>query len=164
MFPSERAEQGRQDRKGLKVVFGLMGLAALAVISMNNGHEVGATPTTVTASKSVTVKPITERPVDFTARDIETIVAVSRQNELRFNRDYKGRVFSDMLTFKSMTENTFGSDMHVSFRGAYFFVSDKAMQQRMIEWNKGHRAKVTGVIKTTMFGDIALTNVVISEN
>ena len=131
--------------------------------SMSNGNEVGTTATTVTAPKSVTVKPITERPVDFTARDIETMVEVSRQNEVRFNRDYKGRVFSDVLTFKSMTENTFGSDMHVDFRGAYCFVSDKAMQQRMIEWNKGHRARVTGVIQTTMFGDIALKDVVISE-
>ena len=162
MFPSKRAEQGRQDRKGLKVVFGLAALAVIA-ISMNNGAEVGTspTPTTVTAPKKSV--PITERPVDFTARDIETIVEVSRQNEVRFNRDYKGRVFSDVLMFKSMTENTFGSDMHVNFRGAYCFVSDKAMQQRMIEWNKGHRARVTGVIGTTMFGDIALKSCVISE-
>ena len=99
----------------------------------------------------------------FTGSDIATIVDTSRQNEVRFNRDYKGKVFSDVLTFEQMTENTFGSDIHIHFRGAYCFSDDKAMLQRMIEWNKGHRARVTGVIRTTMFGDIALKNCVISE-
>jgi hypothetical protein len=58
MDPSERAEQGKQDRKGLKVVFGLFGLVVLAVILINKGHEVGTgKQPDVTATTAAAVIP-----------------------------------------------------------------------------------------------------------
>src|SRR5260221_2692499 len=105
--------------------------------------------------KSAPAPSVTSKPVDFSARDIRTIVDASRTNEPRFNRDYKGKVFSAVLPFQSISERTFGG-YQVNMGGAYCFPNDQAMAHRMIEWRGGHNAKITGTIHSTLFGDIWL--------
>jgi hypothetical protein len=140
----------RMDRAAI-VVFGLA--AAIAMFGYGGGN-----------SASAPVRAVAERAVDFTAKDITAMVQTSRDNEVRFNRDYKNKVFSDVLTFKSVNERTFTSGYQVQFSGAYCFIDrHDAAAQRLIEWNKGHSARVTGVIRTTMFGDVALENCAISD-
>jgi hypothetical protein len=113
--------------------------------------------------KAAPAPPVTSKSVDFSARDIRTIVDASRTNEPRFNRDYKGKVFSAVLPFQSISEKTFGG-YQVNMVGAYCFPNDQAMVHRMIEWRSGHSAKITGTIHSTMFGDIWLDdNCVIAE-
>jgi len=108
-----------------------------------------------TPAPSAPALSATSKPVDFSARDIGTIVDASRTNEPRFNRDYKGKVFSAVLPFRSISERTFGG-YQVNMGGAYCFPEDKAMAHRMIEWRGGHSAKITGTIHSTLFGDIWL--------
>jgi uncharacterized protein YraI len=91
----------------------------------------------------------------FTLRDAKDIVDTSRGNEVRFNRDYKGKTFQDVLTLKSITERLLGSGYNVSFDGADCRVN-ATEAQRMIDWNKGQQVRVTGSIRTTAFGDLQL--------
>jgi hypothetical protein len=96
----------------------------------------------------------------FSNRDIPRIVETSRDNEIRFNRDYKGKTFSGVLPFYSATEKVIGSGYLVQFgetsSGVYCFISDKRILDRVIDWNKGKLVRVSGTIRTTMFGSIAL--------
>jgi hypothetical protein len=91
----------------------------------------------------------------FTLRDAKAIVDTSRSNEVRFNRDYKGKTFQDILTFKSITERLFGSGYDVSFDGADCRVN-ATEAQRLIDWNKGQQVRVAGSIRTTALGDLQL--------
>ena len=43
----------------------------------------------------------------FITSDIPLIVEISRTNEIRFNRDYKGKPFSDVLPFRRALEDFF---------------------------------------------------------
>jgi hypothetical protein len=96
----------------------------------------------------------TAGPPYFTLRDANAVVD-SRSNQVRFNRDYKGKIFQDTLTLKSITETPRGSGYDVSFDGADCRVT-ATDAQRMIDWNKGQQVRVTGSIRTTASGDLQL--------
>jgi hypothetical protein len=92
----------------------------------------------------------------FNMGDADSIVDASRSNELRFNRDYKGQPFSDVVTFHSLTQQLFTpSRWSVDLNGVYCEVDSDAAS-RMIDWRKGQRIRVTGVIYSTTLGDIWL--------
>ena len=44
----------------------------------------------------------------FNGKDSDEIVHVSRNNELKFKRDYKGKTLRDTMVFKSASEAIFG--------------------------------------------------------
>jgi len=104
----------------------------------------------------------------FGNSDARLIVDTSRNNELRFKLDFKGKTFSDVMRFESAKERTFGSGYLVefserNFTGIYCFVDDKAILKRVIDWNKDKMVKVTGIIEAAMFGKIELDNCKIDE-
>src|SRR4051812_33293156 len=109
------------------LILAACGLVALAVY----GGDKSAPAPSVTSggNKSAPAQSVTSKPVDFSARDIRTIVDASRTNEPRFNRDYKGKVFSAALPFKSISERTFGG-YQVNMGGAYCFPKDQATAHR----------------------------------
>jgi hypothetical protein len=88
-------------------------------------------------------------------RYAKQIVDDSRNNEPRFNRDFKGKPFGDVLVFQSISQTLWYWQAH--FEGAYCFVDEKTAKS-MIDWNRGQQVAVSGTIKTTMFGDIQLDN------
>lgn len=89
----------------------------------------------------------------FNMRYAKQIVDDNRNNEPRFNRDFKGKPFLDLLVFKGISQTLW--KWQARFQGAYCFVDEKAAKS-MIDWNKGQQIAVSGTINETMFGDIQL--------
>jgi hypothetical protein len=94
----------------------------------------------------------------FTNRDRDALVRISRENEILFNRDYKGHLFVDTVRFQRASEKIIGSGYQIQFEGAYCFISDKAVLAEIAEFPKGQLVKLKGTIKTTMFGDLTLSD------
>lgn len=89
----------------------------------------------------------------YNLRYAKQIVDDNRNNEPRFNRDFKSKPFLDVLVFKSISQTLW--KWQASFDGAYCFVDEKTARS-MIDWNKGQQVTVYGTINDTMFGDIHL--------
>lgn len=86
-------------------------------------------------------------------RYAKQIVDDNRNNRPRFNRDFKGKPFSDVLVFKSISQTLW--KWQARFDGAYCFVDEKTAKS-MIDWNMGQQVAVDGTINDTMVGDIQL--------
>jgi len=116
----------------------------------------------------VTGAAATERT--YGEADMPRIVDDSRNNELRFNRDYKGQRLTFVGRFNGVTESLFGLRKHVTIKGfgpngAYCFLDNAdPVLKRMIDWRRGQQINVSGTISTTMFGDVALDDCSISSN
>jgi hypothetical protein len=86
-----------------------------------------------------------------------------RQNEARFKRDYQGKQFESNLPFRSARESMFFADRYMVGFGTGGFtsdvdcvVSDKAVMNRIVDWNKGDRVKVSGIVKDVTMGSVQL--------
>jgi hypothetical protein len=104
----------------------------------------------------------TQQPRTYGEADMPAIVNDSRNNELRFHRDYEGKPFAFVGRFVSVTDGFLWTGKQVQFKGtgrngAYCFLStsDPVLKQ-MVDWPAGQWANVAGTISTTMFGDISL--------
>jgi hypothetical protein len=106
----------------------------------------------------------------FGERDFTQIVDASRNNELRFNRDYNQRVFATTRSFKSVATSTFGlgSQYAVTFTRPgsgdliCFVAKDDPAIGSIIDWRKGQVADIRGTISTTMLGALQLKNCTIT--
>jgi hypothetical protein len=94
-------------------------------------------------------------------------VDTSRENEIRFDRDFKGKTFADRMIFGSLTEEIFGGTYAAHFDGENHsgFGDDvicgdiaKGAANQLIDWKSGQTAYVSGQIDTTMFGTVFLKN------
>jgi hypothetical protein len=101
----------------------------------------------------------------FTKGDIPLMVETSRTNEIRFDRDYKGKPFSDVLPFRRALEDFFTKGEYtVSFGRAAFgggvdcSISHPTILNQVVEWSPGALVSVNGTIRTTMMGDVVLDN------
>lgn len=95
----------------------------------------------------------------LSGKDSSEIVNTSRNNELKFNRDYKGKTFSDVLSFKSASESIFGSSWSVLFGAVTCSgITDQSVLNEIIDWNKGEKVSVTGTVYNTILGTILLDN------
>jgi hypothetical protein len=118
-------------------------------------------PLSVSVSASAQVSA-SATPSVYGVSDLSHIVADSRGNELRFNRDFKDRTFDGVVAFKSVaTASLFSSTKYrVSFgeirNGVDCTVSDKATLDRIIDWQNGRPVHVKGTINTTLMGDVQL--------
>lgn len=99
------------------------------------------------------------------AKDIERITKTSQTNDIRFNRDYKGKSFQATLPVNQIAENFLISDRYTATFGKNLFtnnvtcdVSDRTTIDQMMDWEKGQMVKVSGTIKKTLMGNIALEN------
>jgi hypothetical protein len=110
------------------------------------------------------VTPITNRSTaEFKSTDIPRIVENSRNNEIRFNRDYKGRTFDSNMAFKSASEDSFRAGKYrISFAAVDgegqvdCYVTDKQTIDMIADWPKGRSARVSGEIRSTVMGDVQL--------
>ena len=110
---------------------------------------------------SITVSAPAQVSVSYGVSDLSHIVADSRGNELRFNRDFKGRSFDGVLAFRSVEAALFSSTRYrVGFGkimdGVDCSVTDKATLDRIIDWQSGRPVRVNGIIHTTLMGDVQL--------
>jgi uncharacterized protein len=131
----------------------------------NNGFRSGSIQSCNTFGATQVVEHYAESAHTFTNNDIAKIVDTSRSNEIRFNRDYKGKMFSDVLPFKSASERWLSGGYHVGFGskglsggGVDCEISDPKVLNEVVEWNTGLMVSVTGRIKTTSMGDLQLEN------
>lgn len=96
----------------------------------------------------------------FSSRDIASIVETSRGNEIRFARDFKGRSFGADGAFKSASESLLGGGYTVTVDtdggSVLCELSDPAMLNAAVEWNRGRLVSVSGSIKTTLIGALVL--------
>jgi len=96
------------------------------------------------------------------ADSLKKMVDTYEQNQIRFNRDYRGKEFEAILPFRAARETFFGGEYTVEFGTKGFLselgctVSDKDAVNRLIDWNKGDRIKVRGVVKDVSFGAVRL--------
>jgi hypothetical protein len=97
------------------------------------------------------------------ADSLPKIVDTYRQNEARFKRDYQGKQFESNLPFRSARESMFFADQYMVGFGTGGFtsdvdcvVSDKAVMNRIVDWNKGDRVKVSGIVKDVTMGSVQL--------
>jgi hypothetical protein len=97
------------------------------------------------------------------ADSLPKIVDTYRQNEARFKRDYQGKQFESNLPFRSARESMFFADRYMVGFGTGGFtsdvdcvVSDKAVMNRIVDWNKGDRVKVSGIVKDVTMGSVQL--------
>jgi predicted metalloprotease len=131
----------------------------------NNGFRSGSIQSCNTFAATPADDHYAQSAPMFTNKDIPTIVETSRSNEIRFNRDYKGKIFSDVLPFTRASETWLGGGYRVGFGskgmgggGVDCQISDPKVLNEVVEWNPGLMVSVTGRIKTTSMGDLQLEN------
>jgi predicted metalloprotease len=131
----------------------------------NNGFRSGSILSCNTFEATQAVEHYAESAHTFTKNDIAKIVDTSRSNEIRFNRDYRGKIFSDALPFKSASERWFSGGYRVGFGskglsggGVDYEISDPKVLNEVVEWNTGLMVSVTGRLKSTSMGDLQLEN------
>lgn len=95
--------------------------------------------------------------------DLPAVVDASRNNEARFERDYKGRIFEDIIDFAGMERPTLGGDGYNVRLGNRSFlydaqcrITDRATVDRLIDKNVGDLLKVKGIIERTAMGVVIL--------
>jgi hypothetical protein len=131
----------------------------------NSGLRSGSIQSCNTFAATPAVEHYAQSAPMFTNKDIPNIVETSRSNEIRFNRDYKGKMFSDVLPFTRASETWLGGGYRVGFGskgmgggGVDCQISDPKVLNEVVEWNPGLMVSVTGRIKTTSMGDLQLEN------
>jgi hypothetical protein len=102
----------------------------------------------------------------FGFRDLDSIVDASRNNEARFNRDYKGRAFSDAGVLHSVDEPSWFSGgknkieveaMNASrFLPRTVYCFQKLDSSETANWPSRMPIKITGTIHDTVTGDVWL--------
>jgi len=114
----------------------------------------------------VTAPPaLIESRTTFSTPDIARIVETSRTNEIRFNRDFRGRSFNAVMTLGKVSESFFTTGEYTialksnaGRNGVDCRISDPAVLNMVVDWNEGQKVEVLGNIKGTIVGDLQLSN------
>ena len=87
-----------------------------------------------------------------------------KANQIRFKRDYVGRQFVGRIPFRTVRENVFDKGKYTVEFGTGGFtsdldckISDPAVIDRIVEWNKGDMVTVSGIVQDSMMGSIQLS-------
>jgi hypothetical protein len=101
--------------------------------------------------------------ISLSSADLPKIVSTYRENEMRFKRDFFGKQFSDVLPFRSATENMFSKGPYIVGFGTGGLLSDldcKVTSPEKIsiiaDWNKGDRIRVEGIVNDVNMGSVRL--------
>jgi hypothetical protein len=101
----------------------------------------------------------------FGVDDVDRIVEVSRNNDLKFARDYKGKIFTANVAYKKIVESTFGVGYTVYFDvGWCSGVVDKAVLDRVVDWDTGRMVRLRGLIDSTFMGNMTLEHCTFADN
>jgi uncharacterized protein len=111
-------------------------------------------PAVVAPPAPVPAKPLSDQ-------DIAQIVDVSRHNEMRFDRDYKGKLFEAPGTFERAARGLIDAERYriaVETPGGDVdcITSDTSVLDLAANWKSGQPVTVSGRIETTSMGDIEL--------
>jgi hypothetical protein len=105
----------------------------------------------------------TSQQTPFGAKDIETITKTAKSNQMRFKRDYKGKLFEATLPVNRISENFLSKDRYTATFGRNTFsnnvdceVADQKTIELMMDWDEGQMVTVSGTIDDTIMGDIRL--------
>ena len=99
---------------------------------------------------------------DFGSSDIQKAIETYKANELSFTRDYAGKSIEFTWVLHKVSAQLFGNGYRVSFGNVGFsggvdcIISDQTMLDTIVEWNKGQRVNVYGIIKDVTVGDLQL--------
>jgi peptidoglycan hydrolase-like protein with peptidoglycan-binding domain len=124
------------------------------------------TMTPAPAAPPALVQTTTAQRADFSAADISIIAETSKTNEIRFGRDYKGRTFADTMVLANISESLNKGTYRVSLKSNLSFgfgggvdckLSDPRSLDIAVNWNKGQRVEVSGIIEDTSLGDLVLS-------
>jgi hypothetical protein len=105
---------------------------------------------------------------DFGPSDIQRAIDTYGANELRFTRDFVGRSIEFTWVFRDASSRYFGSGYRITIGNGSFngnvdcVITDPIMLDKIVEWNKGQRVKVYGVIKDVTMGDLQLKECIIT--
>lgn len=107
--------------------------------------------------------PFMANAQDFDASDISNIVNTSRDNALRFERDFKGKVFSGSFALRSVDKEFLSDTYVVSFGDGWISeVSCTGLSKidalPLIDVKDGTSLWIRGEIKTTIMGSVNLIN------
>jgi hypothetical protein len=100
---------------------------------------------------------------NLSMQDLTAMHDTYKANQIRFKRDYAGRQFVGRIQFRTVRESIFGDGEYTVEFGTGGFtsdldckVSDPAVLDTIIDWNKGDMITVSGVVKDSMMGSIQL--------
>jgi hypothetical protein len=136
----------------------IIALAVWFLIAIGENTNQSTTATSTTTSPAVGSTNDGRSLETFFVSDLRRIVDASRNQEARFNRDFKNQPFDANVTFYSASEGWFG-DWLIHFNTdtrmtrVYCLMAPPA---NLADWQKGKHMHIYGVIDTTMFGDVNL--------
>jgi len=99
---------------------------------------------------------------DYGPADIEKAIGTYKANEVRFARDYAGKSIAFTWTFHNARARLFGGGYRVNIGNGGIggnvdcTVTDQTLLDKIVEWNKGQRIQVSGIIDDVTFGDLQL--------
>jgi hypothetical protein len=108
----------------------------------------------IAANHSATAQELSEK-------NIPDIVNASQNNEIRFDRDYRGRGITANGILSGVQEvmflhGQFAISVSTSFGDIDCYTSDKKILDAAVDWNAGQAVVVSGIIRDTLLGDIQL--------
>lgn len=153
--------------KATEVIGGVVGAVILFNVlgAMTGSHE-----TALSVLENVTdttprqpQQPATT-PGTYGLNYVHQMTDAAYQNEMGFNRYYKGHAFDAVMTFKASHDHPIlGGGYSVSFDSADCDnVSDPTTTNMIAGWQRGQLARVTGVIETVTLNTLILTRCRIS--
>jgi hypothetical protein len=117
---------------------------------------------TITAAVALMVFADTANAQTLNNNDITGAVKAYNYDRPRFDRDYKGKMFPDLVVFDDADQNAFiPDDYFVIFKpkgATHAAVSvtcrthDESVVKEVLNWNKGQQALVMGTIKEVQVG------------
>lgn len=138
----------------------VVGIAVLASTGKQPGPP--ATPGAATAGSAPVAAPAPATPAPaapperkFGAADLAAIMETSQTNEARFNRDFKGKLFSATGSFDSLQEMLGNQQVTVDV-GEYQVMCSggRALATKAIDWNAGDRVTISGRMTETLLGTV----------
>jgi len=99
---------------------------------------------------------------EFGGSDIQRAIDTYRANEVRFQRDFAGRSIDFNWVFYKASSRFIGSGYRITIGNGGFsgnvdcIINDQATLDQLVNWNKGQRIHVTGIIDDVTMGDLQL--------
>jgi hypothetical protein len=142
-------------------VLGFIALIIVLFSQINLPTQSGSTAaTTVTPAAAPMVQSFSG--IRLSGSDLPKVVSTYRENEMRFKRDFLGKQFSDVLPFKSATENVFLKGSYLVGFGNNIIsdvnctVKSPTEISAIANWNKGDRIHIEGNVKDVTLGSVNL--------
>ena len=109
-----------------------------------------------------TAAPATPTSTALGVSDFSAIVSASRDNELRFARDYEGKNFRSSGEFLKVAEGFMSSAYRVSVQTdggeVDCSISDQEKLREIVDWHKGQKVTIFGQVSSTIMGDLILSS------